>query len=326
MLTANPMQGLWLSSALGFKLDRARHGVEDTARLSPSDRLALGASDSNAVLFGLALSQRLRALDLIAEWSWDLQVGGAAPAPLDSPMRIAAGARLYPASSLELQLLAWVSPSSRPELLADGPLYTIEPRFGLGAALGIYFPEKSAAARPPRAVQAPPAPAAPVVGAVDGQVVDAAGRAPLPAASIEVAGREPVLSDAQGRFTLVDLPPGEVELHASGGGFRPTTARANVVAGARTALEVALERELPEGQIRGTVRTFDGKPLLTAQVRVEPGSSLVKPDADGNFELDVAPGEYAVEISAPGYLPQQRPALVEHNGVTVIVVELGAEK
>ena len=52
----------------------------------------------------------------------------------------------------------------------------------------------------------------------------------------------------------------------------------------------------------------------------------MKPDADGNFELDVAPGEYTVEISAPGYRPQQRPALVEHNGVTVIVVELGAEK
>ena len=98
-------------------------------------------------------------------------------APLDSPMRIAAGARLYPASSLAGAAARRGKPEQPARALADGPLYTIEPRFWLGAALGMYFPEhERGAATAARGAGSAGARTAPVVGAVDGRVVDAAGR------------------------------------------------------------------------------------------------------------------------------------------------------
>ena len=316
--------GMWLSGLLGFRLDRARHGVDDPNRLSLSDRVALGASDSNALLLGLALSRRTGAFDLLGEWSWDVQVGGDAPGALQSPMRFSAGARYFPTRALHVQLLAGVSPSGRPEVRANGPLYLIEPRTWITAGVGLYFsppPTAPHAEATPLATRQPP----PVVGAVHGRVIDAAGGAPLALAAIEVAGRDPVATDGKGGFMMDGLSPGEVELRASAAGFREARALVNVAAGRAAQVDIALERALPDGQIRGSVRGFDGKPL-PARVRVEPLGTEVVQSADGNFELDVAPGEYTIVISAPGYQTQERSALVEHKGVTVILVELSREK
>jgi hypothetical protein len=313
---------LWLSALVGFRLDRASHGVADPSRLSLSDRVALGASDSHALLFGLALSHAIGAFDLLGEWSWDVHVGDSAPEPLQSPMRVSAGARYFPARSLHVQLLAGVSPSQRPEVEIAGPLYAIEPRFWVTAALGLYFaaaPRAPAHAPPPRATPLP------TVGALRGRVVDAAGGAPLAQISVEIAGRAPVLTDAQGGFAFPGLPPGALQLRTSAPGFREATATATVVAGRDTPLDLAIERALPEGQIRGSVRGPNGK-ALPARIEVEPLGTVVEADAGGNFELDVAPGEYRIVISAPGHRTQQRPALVEHNGVTVILVELSRAK
>jgi hypothetical protein len=152
-------------------------------------------------------------------------------------------------------------------------------------------------------------------------VVDAAGGAPLAQISVEAEGRAPVLTDAQGGFALTGLPPGALQLRARGPGFREAAATATIVAGRDTALDLAIERELPEGQIRGSVRGPDGK-ALPARVRVEPLGTVMQADAGGNFELDVAPGEYTIVVSAPGHRTQERAARVEHNGVTVILVEL----
>jgi hypothetical protein len=236
-------------------------------------------------------------------------------------MRISAGVRWFPLAGLHLQLLAGVSPSARPDVSASGPLFPIEPRFWLGTGIGMYFPGSTPA--PARSVAPPkPAPAAPpALARVRGRVVDAAGRAPLPGATLELAGRPPVTTDAQGGFALDDLPPGELQLRARATGFNEVETRAMLVAGATAQLEIALARELPEGQISGTVRSFDGKPIA-ARIRVDPLGKTIEPNADGTFEIEVAPGEYTVVVSAPGYRSQQRPALVEHNGVTVIIVEL----
>ncbi|MDD9934136.1 MAG: hypothetical protein OXT09_11065, partial [Myxococcales bacterium] len=113
---APPSMPLHAAALLGFRLDRAREGIDDTALLSPSDRVALGASAANAVLLGLGVSYRIDRLDLLGEWSWDPGVGSGAPKPLESPMRISAGARYFPTDSLQVELLAAISPSARPDL------------------------------------------------------------------------------------------------------------------------------------------------------------------------------------------------------------------
>jgi hypothetical protein len=323
-----PDAALSLGSAFGFRLDRARHGVEDPARLSLHDRVGLGAAGSNAVLLGVAVERRFASFALLGEWSWDLHVGDAAPDALASPMRLSAGARLFANDALQVQLLAGVSPSDRPELTASGPLQVVEPRFWITSTVSFYFNATPTAMPSPTApppVAPPPAAPAPVYGMIAGRALDAAGSAPLSGVSIAVDGRDAVLTDAEGRFAIDQLPEGVLELRVSAPGFRAVGARASVIAGETAELDVALERELPEGQLHGTVRGFDGAPLV-ARIHVKPIGAVVESAQDGSFELDVAPGMYRVVISAPGYRSQERPVVVEHNGVTVIVVELSAAR
>ncbi len=85
----------------------------------------------------------------------------------------------------------------------------------------------------------------------------------------------------------------------------------------------------PSGQIRGSVRSFTGRPI-DATVRVSPA----RPDVisagevreirskDGAFEIEVPPGPYNVTLEAPGYASQTRVVRVEENGVTVLNADL----
>jgi hypothetical protein len=88
---------------------------------------------------------------------------------------------------------------------------------------------------------------------------------------------------------------------------------------------------LPGGQIRGYIRSLRGR-TVDAEIEVrEVGREAGKSDApapqalhaqDGRFELDVAPGNYEVRVSAPGYESQRRHIQVEQNGVTLLNVDL----
>jgi hypothetical protein len=77
----------------------------------------------------------------------------------------------------------------------------------------------------------------------------------------------------------------------------------------------------PPSELRGLVRSFDGSPLQ-ATVEVQPGGEEATTDADGVFDLELAPGRYRVRIRADGYQAQERTVTVEQQGVTVLNVEL----
>jgi hypothetical protein len=89
------------------------------------------------------------------------------------------------------------------------------------------------------------------------------------------------------------------------------------------------------GQIRGLVRSLRGT-AVAAQISIEAeqaeGAEAAPPEKqdlraeDGRFEVDVAPGRYRVTIAAPGYKSQTREVDVEENGVTVLNVDLRAER
>jgi hypothetical protein len=91
----------------------------------------------------------------------------------------------------------------------------------------------------------------------------------------------------------------------------------------------------PRGQIRGLVRSLRGR-VVAAQIGIEAenaGAAEAAPPEkhdlradDGRFEFDVAPGRYRVTIAAPGYRTQTRQVDVEENGVTVLNVDLRAQR
>ncbi|MDD9936569.1 MAG: carboxypeptidase-like regulatory domain-containing protein, partial [Myxococcales bacterium] len=157
------------------------------------------------------------------------------------------------------------------------------------------------------------------------------GAAPLPAARVtftpSAQGADPVetTSDESGLFRFEPAPSGAGQLRVEHDDFEPHEETLTLAQGQTTERPIALMPRLPAGQIRITARSFDGAPLQ-AQVLVAPGSQRHQTDAAGELVIDVEPGQYTVTIEAPGHRPQRRKAIVEDNGVTVLIVDLRRQR
>jgi hypothetical protein len=385
-----------LSALVGFRLDQTAGAIRRAAELSPSDRLALGYSESNAALFGLVMTFRLTALELFGEWSWDYYLRESSEVPVSSPMRLAAGARYWPGRPTQLQLLVGMSPTARPDL-GGGELMVVEPRFFVNAQIGFLLPFED--------IVPEPEPEPIVLATLQGRVIDPDGRgiagalvtlggpppqqtttdgegnfrlddvqagpgtlsvssgqwrgqkleidvrqgenppltitlepeamilrgavlapsgAPIPGARVWIGSGEErieLTTGDDGRYRFDDLPAEQLELGVSAEGFAEHTRSIDAGAGGLLELDLELSRFLPQGQIRGQVSDFAGKPLA-ASIEIKPLGKRIKADARGAFEVDVPPGDYRVVVKARGHRTQERKARVEENGVVVLVVNL----
>ena len=331
LLTYLPLPRLLIGVQLGLRYDRSGAGIRRPDGYSLSDRAVLGAGSGPALLSGMGLAYRYGPLDLIAEWSWEAYIGQDAPALQETPVHLTAGVRLWPSDGLHLDLLGAVSPSARPDIAHGRPLQVLPPRLWLGVSIGLRF---GPATPPPLASPLPLAPStasgsppAPQAGAIEG-VVHGPDGAPVPGATIRYDGTQgpaEVRSDAEGRFRIEDAPAGELQLHVHAEGWQPFALRVPIAPGQTAAPEVILEPPLPQGVIRGTVRDFHGQPV-DARIRIEPGGLKAGTDEHGEFELEVAPGEYTVTVRARGYRTETRKAKVHDNGVAVVIVDLTARR
>jgi hypothetical protein len=320
-----------IATSAGFRLDNSKNAAPDLARTRPGDRLALGLSSSNAVLAGLGVSARVAArTDVLAELSGDFLVGSSAPPVSQSPMRISAGARQVLSDAFALELVAEVSPSGRPSLAPADPLVPVEPRFSVVAGFRYRLPfdrapnQENAPATVPE--QPAPTPAAPKPIATTGDItvhVSGQNGAPLQDVVVEVKSgdkTERLAPAGNGDFVAKGLPVGRAHVTVTADGFTPQEQDVEV-GGATPSVKVDLAPAPPSGQLRGLVRSFNGRGL-SATVRVEPIGVEAKSDAQGNFTLDVPPGDYEVVIRADRFKPQRRKIHIDQNGVTVLNAEL----
>jgi hypothetical protein len=311
--------------ALGLRVDRSQFAGGDPEGYSPADRLALGVSDSIfGAREGLAFSYRAGRVEWIAEWAFRMYFARIA----ESPMWIRAGVRYRPTPPLQLELLLGVSPSKRPSLAEDAPLAVVEPRLAAGLSATYTW---ATSAPPPTAASTPaPGPSQPVAkpsARLHGQVLTPSGTG-LAGATLTLHhddAEQTATSDAQGAFTFAALPAGAHVLRVSAEGFTADERTLDVQDGDGPELQITLKRELPQGQIRGTVRRFDGKPVVASVAIAELGITLQTRD-DGTFEIDVPPGEYSVAVKARRFRPQTRKARVDIQGVAILIVELEVAK
>jgi hypothetical protein len=188
----------------------------------------------------------------------------------------------------------------------------------------------------PREVPPPPPPgvAPAVVDAlahVRGVVVDPEGR-PLPGASITIvqldhadAAPSEITADGDGTFAL-DLEPGALEITARVREFKDNVTRTTATAGGKTDVTVQLVRSIRQGQLRGQVLSFNGKPL-TATITVKGKTeATTTTDAQGQFTLELPDGAFSVEISAADHVTQKRNVTIKLDGVTVLNVDLRSRK
>lgn len=311
----------------GYRLDNsAESAPADAAQLRRGDRLALGISSYDAILLGLGAGFRADALEVFGELTWDMLIGDGAPSATESPMRVTAGARYHASDSLQLELLADVSASSRPAMIAAAdPYVPIEPRFSVlfGARYALPFD------RPEEVVSddvlgdgGGPTPAA-TTGTVRGRVLDPQGN-PVAGATVKLTiGGETMetTSGADGTYVFENVPPGDAQITIVAEGFGERTASVAVRAGEEATGDQSLEQAAPSGQLRGLIRSFSGEGLA-ARIRVEPIGVEATTDAQGYFQIDVPPGTYDVVIEADGHEGQRRSVSVEENGVTVLNADL----
>jgi Carboxypeptidase regulatory-like domain len=316
---------LTLGLALGLRVDRSKFSGGDPSSYSSADRLTLGVSDSLlAARMGVAASYRVGRLSIISEWSWDMYLDY----PDKSPMWILAGARYHVSGAWQLEALLGVSPSQRPSLAEGAPLARIEPRFSAGLSAALAFPWASTAQPIAPESSANSSSAMPPIAAATTAVVR--GHVSTPAA-VGVAGASVTLeagdqtlsteSDARGFFAFADLPAGSYHVRVSAKGWTLPERDVELRPGVNPAIELTLKRALPKGQIRGTVRSFDGTPLA-AVISVPALGIQQTTGSAGVFEIDVPPGEYDVLATVPGFTTQKRRARVELLSVAILIMEL----
>ena len=318
----------------GFRFDRSAEAIERPDQLSPSDRMALGVSESDAVLLGAGAALRTGAgTEWVGEWSWDVLVGDRAPDPRQCPMRLAAGVRQQVSRAIGLQLVAEYSLAEGPEPgVADG-LYPIEPRFQALAGITIH-PGRGSEPRGSgslldgglRAADDRTVPGAwievLVVGA-GGEAVAGADVVLLPTAGSEEVrmGR----TGPDGRAIFEGLDRGLARVRVSYRGHRTSSRLVEVETGGKSTVRFSLTQALPPGQLRGVVRAFTGQPLA-ADLSVAPIGARTSSNARGEFEIDLPPGDYEVTVEADGYREQRTRIRIERDGVTILNVDLRRER
>jgi hypothetical protein len=322
-----------LLGALGLRLDNSGNSAPDLARLRSGDRIALGLSDSHAVLVAFGAAYRAREdVELFGELSGDLLVGSSAPPFTQSPLRVAAGGRYFVSRALHAELTSIVSLSGRPEAGPGDPLVPIEPRFaiiaGVRYALFLDAPKAKPGARvSPDEPRATTPAAANTAATLEGVLTDDHD-APLSDAHVKVtAGGEvrETITDAEGRYRFADLPLGAVVLEASATGFETQRWEVELTAAPRVETPRALAPEQEVGVLRGLTRSFGSAPLR-AHVVVRDGQRReiagARADEQGRFEIEIAPGKYQVTISAAGYRTQRRSVTISNNGVAILNVDM----
>lgn len=321
---APPGTNFALAFNVGYRRDGTTNvlGAVERARIQSGDKLSLGLSDFDAVVLGAAASKRLASTgsEVIGEVGWDVLLGARAPSAIESPLRVGAGARHHLAEGrLQLEALVNVVLSERP---APGVFAPIEPRlaftFGLRWILPFDKPPPDATSKPPIAPTQKPADA--LAGTVQGHVKSETGE-PIPSARVTAGDDRSVETATDGSFEIKDVKPGRVQVTAKAAGYDDIAIDVDLEAKTIAPVEIVMKKTIKPGQLRGLVRSFNGKPLV-ATVRIEPIGTEVKTDTDGTFTIDVPPGAYEVSVSAPGHASQKRPVQVEENGVTVLNADL----
>lgn len=140
--------------------------------------------------------------------------------------------------------------------------------------------------------------------------------------------------DGSGTFQFTGLAPGDYQVeftlgngieqwyHGRAPGEQPDPV--TVVAGQDTAIA---DQTLPTGSITGTFVDHDGNPILNTLVSANSttgaghGYSVVHPD--GQYSMDLLPGDYVVNFSPPGYPTDYVPQSPSQSHATVFTVTAG---
>jgi outer membrane protein OmpA-like peptidoglycan-associated protein len=174
-------------------------------------------------------------------------------------------------------------------------------------AFGYDYDARPAPPPPAPIVVQAPAEAKPVVGRVNGTIVDAATSAPIAGVVVALPGTEhtPLATNVAGRFTTYELPPGAVQLELTHPDYQPGTCAAAIApAGGDVDAACTLTALPTTGSLTASARDAFGGPLAGVRVvLIGPSTVSSTTDADGEARFaELAPGEYQARFESDAYL------------------------
>ena len=156
----------------------------------------------------------------------------------------------------------------------------------------------------------------PTVGTITGKVIDVRNNRPL-AATVSFPDRpalQALTTDSkEGTFNVANVEPGQVTVEASAPGFPSRYLTVKVVAGRTAEAYFRLSPIATTGMISGTVvDAKTGKPLKATIEREGTKVKALGTGSDGSFGIpNLAPGDYSLAASSPGYLTATASVKVE---------------
>jgi len=154
-----------------------------------------------------------------------------------------------------------------------------------------------------------------------GTVTSTTGQ-PIANAAVTIGSLQ-LTTDDNGHFET-ELEGGTVAVTANADGYDPGSASVTVAGGATGDVIVKLQRKVRQGQLRGQVLSFAGKPVLGATITV--GDKSVTSDAEGDYSIDLPEGAFEVTIEAAGFATQKRKVNIKLDAVTVLNADMRAGK
>ncbi|HEX4461956.1 MAG TPA: OmpA family protein [Polyangia bacterium] len=152
-----------------------------------------------------------------------------------------------------------------------------------------------------------------VEGKLRGFVRDGATKKPIGGATIRYTSRRatPQLTADDGSFLSYGFPPGPITLEISRDDYEPAKIETSIPANGETPLEVLLKAKPPQnGLLHGKVTDSDGNGLVATVRLTNPQTGAIvdaEPEGgSGGYGAKLPQGDYAMEVSADGYLSKQR--------------------
>jgi outer membrane protein OmpA-like peptidoglycan-associated protein len=233
-------------------------------------------------------------------------------------------------SGMALGLRAQLCAELALELGADVRLSTVSPGFGAPQAplttffALTYVPDRASPTTVTTTevvrVEVPSRPP----GTVSGRITATSTGQPIERASVGVVNgvHTRVLTDPDGTFVLLGLPPGHVELAVEAPSFQAMRVAAEVPATGDRALSLALAPGPSNGQLRGHVLDESRRGVAAVLSFVGAGAAEARSAADGTFSVSLPPGRYGVRVAAEGHLTRTVPVDIGPNEATVFDVAL----
>jgi thermitase len=168
-----------------------------------------------------------------------------------------------------------------------------------------------------KAVSGGSTPPPPTTGSITGTVTDAKVASPVAGATV-TDGTRTTTTDAIGKYTIANVPPGTYQVTASKSGYESTSSTATVISGVDALADFSLNEVILPGSITGSVTDAQNESAVVGAT-VTDGTRIAATDSSGKYTFaNVPPGTYQVTASKAGYESSTSTVTVVSGGTAVM--------